>query len=343
MNFRPHLMVGAALCSLTFAASAMAQEVTLRIHHFLPAQAPIPSRVIEPWAERIQSESDGRIQYELYPSMQLGGSPPSLFDQARDGVVDVIWTVLGYTPGRFPKSEVFELPFMVTTGEDTSTAFYEFVQENSMDEFEGVKMLAVHAHGPGLFHTREPINSLEDLQGLSIRGGSRVISDMLAALGADPVGMPVPETTEALSRGVIEGTTVPWEVTPSLRIAELVDNHTDFSGDYGLYTQTFGFIMNQDTYDNLPDDLKEVIDNNSGLELAREFGRVMDEADQPGIEVAKEMGNTIITLDEEETARWREAAQPIVDTWIEEISATGVDGQALYDRARELVAEHSGL
>jgi TRAP-type transport system periplasmic protein len=343
MNFRPQLMLGAAVCALTFSASAMAQEVTLRVHQFLPAQAPIPSQVIAPWAETIEAESDGRIAVELYPAMQLGGAPTSLYDQARDGVVDVIWTVLGYTPGRFPQSEVFEMPFMVTTGEATSVAFHEFVEENTMHEFQGVKVLALHAHGPGLFHTREPVTSLEDLRGMTIRGGSRVISDMLGRLGADPIGMPVPETTEALSRGVIEGTTVPWEVTPSLRIAELVTNHTGFSGDHGLYTQTFGFIMNQSTYDNLPEDLKVVIDANSGIELSREFGRVMDEADIPGMQIAEDAGNSIVTLDEEETARWREAAQATIDAWIEEITATGADGQALYDRAVELVDQHSGL
>ena len=277
MNRRTLLL--AAVAGFAMAGSAMAQDVTLRIHQFLPAQATIPAKAIEPWAKRVEEQSAGRLKFELYPTMQLGGAPPDLYDQAKDGVVDIVWTVLGYTPGRFSKSEVFELPFLLTTGEATSVAFQEYVEANAMDEFAGVKLIAVHTHGPGLFHTATPITKLEDLKGMKIRGGSRVINDMLTRLGAEPIGMPVPQNPEALSTGVITGTTIPWEVTPSLRIAELVKNHTGFAGDHGLYTQTFAFTMNQAAYDALPDDLKAVIDANSGVEVARAFGKAMDEGD----------------------------------------------------------------
>jgi TRAP-type transport system periplasmic protein len=323
------------------ASTAMAQEVTLRVHQMLPPQATIPAHAIAPWAERVSEESDGRINVELYPAMQLGGAPASLFSQAQDGVVDVIWTVLGYTPGLFPKSEVFELPFMLTNGEDTSVAFHNYVMENSADEFESVKVLALHTHGPGLFHTKEPVNSLDDLQGMKIRGGSRIISDMLANLGAEPVGMPVPQVTEALSRGVIEGTTIPWEVTPSLRVSEIVTSHTGFSGENGLYTQTFCFVMKRSSYDALPDDLKAIIDANSGVELAREFGRVMDMGDEIGLQIAVDAGNNIVTLDEAETARWKEAAQVTIDQWYAEMEAIGVDGPALYEKAQAAIAAAS--
>ena len=186
--------------------------------------------------------------------------------------------MLGYTPGRFPKSEVFELPFLLTNGEATSVAFQDYVEAHSMDEFAGVKLLCVHTHGPGLFHTAAPVNRLEDLHGMKIRGGSRIINDMLTRLGAEPVGLPVPQVPEALSKGVIEGTTIPWEVTPSLRIAELVHNHTGFSGDRGLYTPTFAVTMSLDRYNALADDLQALSDASAGLEVARAFGRAMDEA-----------------------------------------------------------------
>ncbi|WP_374626845.1 TRAP transporter substrate-binding protein [Devosia sp.] len=332
------LFVLGALAALAMTTSALAQEVTLRLHQMLPAQATIPAKALTPWAEKVQADSGGRIKVELYPAMQLGGAPPDLYDQAKDGVVDLIWTVLGYTPGRFPKSEVFELPFLITTGEASSAAFYNYVMANSADEFAGVKVIALHTHGPGLFHTKNPINKLEDLKGMKIRGGSRIISSMLAQLGAEPVGMPVPQVTEALSKGVIDGTTIPWEVTPSLKVAELVKNHTGFSGTHGLYSQTFGFTMNLDSYNRLPDDLKAVIDANSGLETSREFGRVMDQGDAVGLKIATEAGNTIVQLDEAETARWRAAAQPTIDQWFADMKAIGVDGPALYAAAQAAVA-----
>jgi len=330
--------VTAALAALALSTTAFAQEVTLRIHQFLPAQATMPAQAIEPWAQKVTDESDGRIKFELYPAMQLGGAPPELYDQAKDGVVDIIWTVLGYTPGRFPKSEVFELPFMIPNGEVGSAAFYNYVQENSADEFAGVHVIALHTHGPGLFHSKDPINSLEDLAGMKVRGGSRIISDMLAKLGAEPIGMPVPQTTEALSKGVIDATTVPWEVTPSIRIAELVKNHTGFTSQYGLYTQTFGFVMNMDSYNNLPDDLKAVIDANSGLETSRMFGRVMDNGDATGLSIAVNAGNNVVQLDEAETQRWIEAAQPTIDQWFADVEAQGIDGKALYEAARAAIA-----
>lgn len=339
MKLKTILLGALAVASLT--GGAAAQEVTLRLHQFLPAQAAIPSGAIEPWAETIEAESDGRIAVELYPSMQLGGAPDSLFSQAQDGVVDIIWTVLGYTPGRFPKSEVFELPFLITNGEDSSEAFYNYVMENSADEFASVHVIALHTHGPGLFHSKDPITSLEDLQGMKVRGGSRIISNMLAQLGAEPVGMPVPETAEALSRGVIDATTVPWEVTPSLRLSELVHNHTGFSGEQGLYSQTFAFVMNRGTYEGLPDDLKAVIDDNSGLEVSRMFGRAMDAGDEVGLRIAQEAGNSIVTLDEAETARWKEAAQATIDQWFADMEAIGIDGEALYASAQEHMAEVS--
>lgn len=327
-----------AFAALALSTSAFAQEVTLRIHQMLPPQATIPAKAIEPWAAKVQEESGGRIKVELYPAMQLGGAPPELYDQAKDGVVDLIWTVLGYTPGRFPKSEVFELPFMTGNSEASSGAFYNYVMANSAEEFAGVKVIALHTHGPGLFHSKDPINSLEDLQGMKVRGGSRIISDMLAQLGAEPVGMPVPQVTEALSKGVIDATTIPWEVTPSLRVSELVKNHTGFSGAEGLYTQTFGFVMNMDSYNNLPDDLKAVIDANSGLETSRQFGRVMDEGDGTGLAIAVKAGNNIIQLDEAETARWREAAQPTIDQWFKDMEGLGFDGPALYEAAKAAIA-----
>lgn len=337
MNKMNTVLAGAFAATL-LCGGAMAQEVTLRIHQMLPAQATIPAKAIAPWAESLEKQSGGRLKFELYPAMQLGGSPANLFDQAKDGVVDIIWTVLGYTPGRFPKSEVFEMPFLVTNAEDTSVAFQKYVEENAMDEFAGVHLIAVHTHGPGLFHTQSPITKLEDLAGMKIRGGSRVISDMLGRLGAEPIGMPVPQVTEALSKGVINGTTIPWEVTPALRVAELVKNHTGFSGANGLYTQTFALVMNQDSYNNLPDDLKALIDANSGVEVARAFGKAMDEGDVAGLKIATDLGNSIVTLDEAETARWKAAAQPTIDQWFLDMEAQGIDGKALYERAKALVA-----
>ncbi len=331
----------AGAAALAVAPAAMAQNVTLRFHQMLPPQATIPSKAIKPWAEKVEKESGGRIKIQRFDAMALGGKPPELFDQAKDGVVDVIWTVLGYTPGRFPKSEVFELPFSVGSAEAGSKAFQEYVTNNAMDEFKDVKLIAVHVHGPGLIHSKDPVTKLEDLKGMKVRGGSRVINIMLEQLGATPIGMPVPAVGEALSKGVISGTTIPWEVVPAVKVQQIVKNHTGFSGDKGLYTQTFAVAMNKAAYDKLPADLKKVIDDNSGMAAAALFGRAMDEGDKAGLALAQKAGNNVITLDAAETQRWQRAAAGTRAVWYREVSQKGFDGQKLAAEAEALIAKHS--
>lgn len=334
------LMLAAGAASMMLSANAYSQEVTMKFHQMLPPQATIPSKAIKPWIEKVEKESGGRIKINQFDAMALGGKPPELIDQAKDGVVDFIWTVIGYTPGRFPSTEAFELPFMMTTGEATSRAMQEYCEKNCVDEFKGMKVIAWHTHGPGLIHSKNPVTKLEDMKGLKIRGGSRVINQMLEKLGATPVGMPVPAVSEALSKGVIDATTIPWEVTPALKVSELVHNHTTFSGKNGLYTQTFVVAMNQASYDKLPDDLKKVIDDNSGMEAAAMFGRAMDEGDKAGKAIAEKLNNNIIVLDEAETQRWKDAATPIIAAWEDEMTAKGKDGKALVAEAAALIEKY---
>jgi TRAP-type C4-dicarboxylate transport system substrate-binding protein len=330
-------LAGAA--SLAVAPRAFAQTATLRFHQMLPPQATIPAKAIKPWAEKVEKESGGRIKVQLFPSMQLGGKPPELFDQAKDGVVDLIWTVLGYTPGRFPKSEVFELPFTCGLAEPASRAFQQYVEANAMDEFKDVKLIGVHVHGPGLIHSLQPVTKLEDMKGLKIRGGSRIINIMLEQLGATPVGMPVPQVGEALSKGVISATTIPWEVVPALKVEQIAKNTTGFTGDKGLYTQTFAVAMNKAKYDALAPDLKKIIDANSGLAAASMFGAAMDAGDKEGLAIAQKAGNKIITLDAAETQRWQRSANGVRAVWFKEVEGKGIDGPKLAAAAEALLAK----
>ena len=334
-------MLGALAAAGVGVPASAQQTITLRLHQMLPPQATIPARALVPWAQKVERDSGGRIRVQLFHAMQLGGAPPALFDQAKDGVVDLTWTVLGYTPGRFPKTEVFELPFMSGNAEASSRAIQEYVEKYAPEEFREVKLIAVHTHGPGLFHTKTPVTGLESLRGMKIRGGSRIINNMLTKLGATPVGMPVPAVSEGLSRGTIEGTTIPWEVAPALKVQELVKNHTTFAGDKGLYTQTFAFSMNRASYDRLPADLKKVIDDNSGIETAALFGRAMDEGDKVGRDLAVKAGNNIVALDIAETQRWRRTAATVEADWIEEVAKRNIDGKALAAEARALIAKYS--
>ena len=128
--------------ALTAATGAMAQEVTLKLHQFLPAQANVPKLILDEWIARVEKDAGGKLEIEHYPAMQLGGKPPELVDQLRDGVIDLTWTVIGYTPGRFPSTEAFELPFMMTNGEQTSKAFHEYCEKYCVDDFKDYHVIA---------------------------------------------------------------------------------------------------------------------------------------------------------------------------------------------------------
>ncbi|MGX1495452.1 TRAP-type C4-dicarboxylate transport system substrate-binding protein [Labrenzia sp. MBR-25] len=335
------LAVAATVSALALAGTAsstLAQEVTLRLHQFLPAQANVPKNVLDPWADKIEAESDGRIKIERYPAMQLGGKPPELIDQVVDGVVDIVWTVAGYTPGRFPRAEVFELPFTMTDAETMSRAYWKLAEETMMDEdFARFKPLALWVHGPGVIHSSKPIVALSDLNGVKLRAPTRVTNKLFSNLGATPIGMPVPAIPEALSKGVVDATVIPWEVVGALKVNELVKNHTEFPGK-ALYTTSFIFAMNKDKYDSLPDDLKAIIDANSGEEFSAFAGKQMQADDAGPRAAAVEMGNNIITLTDEQAAEWEAAAQGTIDEWYAEMDAKGIDGKALKARADALMA-----
>jgi len=335
-------MVGAAALAMGVGGAAQAQEVTLSLHQFLPAQANVPKLILDVWADNVEAASDGRIKIDRYPSMQLGGRPPELMDQAIDGVADIVWTVVGYTPGRFPSTEVFEMPFMMTDARAMSSAYWQMFETHMKDtEFKDVHILGTWVHGPGMLHVNKEILSPADMEGMKIRGGSRTINTLLEEMGATPVGMPVPAVSEALSKGVIDGATIPWEVTTALKVPELVGHHTEFEGN-ALYTLTFVLAMNKDRYDGLPADLQQVIDDNSGLEFSIFAGGTMAEADGPSRQIAVDRGNSIVTVSGADLEAWHAVAAPVIAAWVADMDSKGIDGQALLDEARALMEAFDG-
>ena len=322
---------------------AQGQEVTLRVHFYVPAAAPIARNFVVPWTKAIESESNGRIKFELYPSMQLGGTPSQLFDQAKDGVADIVLALPGGTPGRFPKAEAIELPFIAGNAEQSSQAAWEFYEKHLKDEFDGVQMLAAFTHSPGVLHVKgKGVHKLEDMRGLKLRGPSRLVNRLLETLGATPVGMPMPAVPDALSKGVIDGTLIPWEVVAPLRVHEIVKTHTEFSGNRSLYVGFLILAMNQKRYDSLPPDLKAILAKHSGLDVSKRAGSVVDAADQVAIRAAKKRNNEILVLDPAETGRWKEVSDKVYEGWVADMKGKGVDGQALIDDFKAIMSNHAG-
>jgi len=320
---------------------AHAAEVTLRLHHFLPPVASVPKHMLEPWAKRVADGTGGRLKIELYPSMQLGGTPPQLYDQAKDGVADIVWTLPGYTAGRFPSTEVFELPFVAArSARINARAAQEFAEEHLKEETKDVKLLCFWCHDHGLIHAKRQVKTMDDLKGLKLRFPTRLAGEGLKALGASPIGMPVPQVPESLAQGVIDGAVIPWEVVPSIKVHELVKYHTEIPGSPTFYTATFMLAMNRPKYESLPDDLRKVLDEQSGMALATEAGKMFDDIGAEISEMVKKRGNTISAISEDEKARWIEATKPVVENWIKEAQGRNIDGAKLLEAAKASLAKY---
>lgn len=337
-------IIWAGIASLAFTAStSVAQEVTLRCQYFTGPKASIPARFIHPWADKVMADSKGRLKIELYPGMQLGGKPPALYDQIRDGVIDCGWALPAYTPGRFPETEAFELPFVTPkSAEKTSRAAWEYAQKYLGERMADVHLIAVHVHGSGIVHTKGgPLTGAADFAGKKLRGPSRAANNLIEAMGGTAVGMPVPAIPEALSKGVVEGAVIPWEITLPLKVHELTDGHSEVAGDKAMYNTFFIWAMNNDSYDNLPDDLKAVIDANSGIETSAWAGRAMDDGDTAAKAIISKGDNPIITMSEEATAEIKAIADGQISEWVKSMDAAGLPGQAMLDDARALIAKHN--
>lgn len=341
MKFRRALL--ALGLGWALATGAAAQEVVLKVHHFWPPGAMPPTKFLVPWCDKIARESGNRMRCQIFPAMQLGGTPPQLFDQARDGIADIVWTLPGYTAGRFPIMEVFELPFMTYSAESASKAAWEYYTKHAVKEFAGVKPLAINVHDQGYVHTRErQIRTLADFRGLKLRAPTRQTNRMLAAFGATPVSMPLPSVTDAVSKGVIDGYVLPWEVIPSVKAHEVVKFHTETDASMpALYTAVFLLAMNPKKYDSLPPDLKAVIDRNSGFEVAGQLGRIWDASKAAGRKPAEDRGNTFYTVPATELAQWERATRVLYADWISDMNKRGLDGNAMLSDARALIARHS--
>ncbi len=343
-----HLRAAATTALLLAAAAAQsqaqAQQIVLKVHHFLPPTSSSQVHLIGPWCDKINKASGDRLKCQIYPSMQLGGTPPQLFDQARDGVADIVWTVPTYAAGRFTKAEVFELPFMAATAKSGSQALWTYTQKHALDEFKGTKLIFMHVHDGALMHFKDKTPmKLEDLKGLKIRAATRINSQMIAALGATPVQMPLPGVADSMSKGVIDGASVPWEGVPSIKLQEIARHALDTAPGMPRMANTiFAFTMNQAKYDSLPADLKKVIDDNSGLAASAWAGETaFDAVVAPHQKIARDAGEKIHFLPDAEYARWVKATEQIDDEWVKTASAKGANGKALLDDARALIKQYA--
>lgn len=335
------IAAGAAIAALS--TGAVAQQHEFKLHHFLGPKSPAHAQMLEPWAQRIEKASGGKVRIALYPSMSLGGKPPQLINQARDGVVDIVWTVNGYTAGLFPRSEVFELPFVHTDNlPATNLAMRDLYDRYLAPEYAGVKVLFLHVHaGQGIHMAEKAVRRPEDLQGMKMRIPTRTGAWIIEALGASPVGMPVPDLPQALSKKVVDGAFIPWEIIPPLKLQDVTDYQIEGPNRARFGTTTFQVSMNEARWNRLPPEVQKAFADNSGEAWLREVGRIWTQSEDVGIAMAVKAGNKHIQLTEAEMAAFKAKLEPVVQRWVDEVQAKGIDGQALVSAAREAIARRA--
>jgi len=335
-------VIGSIVAAALSFGTAAAQDVTLLMHHFLPPVANAHKAMLQPWADRVMAQSGGRIAIEIAPSMSLGGKPSELYGQVRDGTVDIVWTLLGYTPGVFPRAEVFELPLVHRGSATATTIALNASIEMLAEDFKDIHVLFLHTHDGNLIQSAtRPVRTFEDAAGLKLRTPSRTGAWVIEGMGAEPVGLPVPALPEAMSKGVVDGALTTYEIVPALKLQELDKYVTELPGGDRFGTAVFMVAMNKAIYEGLPDDLKAVIDANSGMNVAAEIGAMWEGFEKSGIDALAGAGVETIILPDAEAARFKAVNETVVQRWVDEVTSKGIDGAALVERARAAVAAAS--
>jgi TRAP-type C4-dicarboxylate transport system substrate-binding protein len=336
--------VATAVATAALAGSASAQTITLKLHHLLPAVAPAHTKMLAPWAQDVEKASGGKVKIELYPAMSLGGKPPELINQVRDGVVDIIWTVNGYTPNLFPRSEVFELPFIHTNNVvATNLAMRDMLLSGDIaEDFKDVKVMFLHVHaGQGIQMADREVRKPDDLKGLKMRIPTRTGAWIIEALGAAAVSMPVPDLPQALSKKVVDGALIPWEIIPPLKLQEVTKFQIEGLNKVRFGTTTFQVSMNKNSWAKLPPDVQKAFEANNGEARWRAVGKVWTDSEEGGIAMATKRGNKHVQLSEAELGLFKQKLEPVVQRWVDEVKTKGIDGNALVNKARALVAKYS--
>jgi len=322
------------------AARADAAPTTLKLHHFFSSVAGAHDRFLAPWARKVEAESGGRIRIEIFPSMELGGAPAHLFDQVHDGLADFVWAVPSHTPGRFPKIEAFELPFVpARRALVNSKALEDYARANLVDEFREVHPICFSCSDRGVLHANRPVHTIEEIRDLRLHVQTKFAVEAVHWLGAIAVPMPSAQLPLAIAQHVVDGGIDPWDMVPTFKLNDLLKNHTEFS-DSSLSTTTFVLAMNKGAYDKLPRDLKTVIDDNSGQPAASSAGAMWDVQAAAVVDMVSGRGDPITTLLPEAVAHWRKATEPVIEAWLKDMKEHKVDGGKLLANVRALQAKY---
>jgi TRAP-type C4-dicarboxylate transport system substrate-binding protein len=327
--------ISVVLLALTAGGAAFGEDVIrLKLSNHMPSLHHQNAVTFAAWAAEIAARSGGRLQIDIYPAEQLGKLSQQ-YNLVRRGDVDIALIMQGIPAGRFPLIELTHLPVLFESGEQSSQVLTALVPEYLGAEHKGVKVLYLFGHSPGVMHTSSrAVRRPDDVQGLRIRHPSSVVGETLRAWGASPAGMPVSELAGNLEKGVIDGLVIPYDGVLAFRLAPYIDYSTELLS----YVNSFGVVMNQDSFDRLPADLQQLIEDTTGMKAAREVGARWDSMEIPGRDYMRTNGVEIIELDDGQRAMFANAAEHLVEQRLASTEALGLPAREFLARVRELAA-----
>jgi TRAP-type C4-dicarboxylate transport system substrate-binding protein len=307
--------------SLTSApAYGQAKPIELTYSIFFPAPAP-QTQVATAWAKEIEKRTKGRVKITIHPGGTLT-APDKCYDGVVKGISDIGMSCFAYTRGRFPLTEVADLPLGIKSGMVATKMINAYYKKFQPKELDDVKVMYLHGHGPGFLHTKTAVEKLEDLKGMKIRC-TGLAAKIVAKLGGVPVAMTMGETYDALKRGVVDGSMGPQESLKTFRWGEVVKFTTESWGS--AYSTGFFVVMNKEKWNSLPDDIKRIIEQ-VNKEWIKKQGKNWDDIDKAGRKATIASGNKIISLSKKENERWAAAVRPILDEYVANMKEKGLPG-----------------
>lgn len=326
------LVAGCGKAKTETGEQATAKPIELSYSIFFPPSH-IQAKTAEEWAREVEKRTDGRVKITTYPGGSLTKAP-QCYDGVVSGISDMGMSCFAYTLGRFPLLEGLDLPLGYPDGLAASRIATAMVRKYAPQEVENVKVLYVHAHGPGILASRKPVRSLEEMQGLKVRA-TGLSAKIVEMLGGTPVAMSQPETYEALQKGVVDATLCPVETLKGWKQGEVIKFVTDSSG-IG-YTTAMFVVMNKDKWNSLPADIRKILDQVSD-EWVDKHGEAWNESDREGEEFVRQLGHETIPLSDEEIARWKEAVAPILNDYVKASTEKGLPGEAFLKDLQDMIA-----
>lgn len=314
-----------------------AKTIELKFAHPYPAMHAQHKGVLVPWAKKVEEASGGALKIKFIPGGALG-KPGQAYSMVEKNVADIGWDISDYSPGRFPLTTVIELPFMVNTAEKASVALWKTYEAfpEFQKEYADTKLLMLSCHAPGVFATvKKPIKSLADLKGMKIKTASSFTTDALQLFGAVPVTQPVTETYTSLERGVLDGVVMPYDGMVIFKVNELLKYYTPAD----FYSMVFWVAMNKKKFESLPDDIKKVIEENSGLSFSQAHGKSFDESYATMKQICIKTGMQEVTFPEAEMQKLVGLTAPLKEKWVKEMEAKGLPGKAVLETATRLLNE----